>query len=237
MGLKNLRAIYSHLPLVVREAVHRHLPQRARTVRAILLHSAYWTRAGVVFIHVPKAAGTSVNLALYGRFMGHFTAAEVRRWGSAEVNALPSFAVTRNPWDRLVSAYRFLKLGKGVGGKREVSVRQAQQYRIPEFQSFETFVREWLAPRDLRKLDHALRPQWPFVCDRAGRVLVDHVGRVEDLRPTLDFLRDTIGASPDIPRSNTSGSAVNYRDFYTPSLVQLVAGLYAADIEKFSYDF
>jgi chondroitin 4-sulfotransferase 11 len=30
--------------------------------------------AGIVFIHIPKAAGSSVNQALYGRFMGLYSA-------------------------------------------------------------------------------------------------------------------------------------------------------------------
>jgi Sulfotransferase family len=217
--------------------IYRSLPYRLQVINLIRHHSDLWKRTGVVFIHIPKAAGTSLNLALYGKFMGHFTASDVRRWASADVNALPSFAVTRNPWDRLVSAYRFLKRGKGVGGGHQVVVRRAQRYQLPAFETFERFVREWLIYKDVAKSDLALQPQSLFVCDSKGKILVDHLGRVEDMKPTIDFLREKLGYAPEISRSNRSGDPVDYRDFYTSQLADLVGTIYARDVEAFGYEF
>lgn len=220
-----LRSLYYRVPLDLRHGI---------LVRS---NSARWIRTGVVFIHIPKAAGISINEALFGRSMGHARACDIARWGSDALKAVPSFAVTRNPWDRLVSAYRFARRGRGVGGTRQSWVWRPEQYQIPEFESFESFVNEWLAPRDIRTLDPIFQPQSLFTCDDRGRVLVDHVGKLEDLAPTLDFLEKTLGWRPDIPQANRSGDAVDYRSFYTPELTSLVGQIYRQDVELFRYDF
>jgi hypothetical protein len=207
--------------------------------RALLVRrrSPIWLRAGILFIHVPKAAGTSLSEVLYGRFLGHVRAADVRRWGSRTVNALPTIAVTRNPWDRLVSAYRFATRGGGIGGAQAGGVWRPERYRTPEFDSFERFVREWLEPRDRRKLDYVFQPQSLFVCDEHGQVLVDHVGRYDDLDATRSFLEEAVPGLPSIPQSNRSGAPVDYRTFYTPELAKLVGDIYADDVRLFGYRF
>lgn len=206
--------------------------------RALLVRrrSDMWLQAGVVFIHIPKAAGTSISQALYGRFLGHLRAVDVERWGSPTVRSLPRLAVTRNPWDRLVSAYRFVRRGSGVG-PNAAGVWRAEQYRLPEFDTFEGFVREWLARRDPRKLDFVFQPQWPFVYDSHGRSLVQHVGRLEDLGSTYAFIKATVPAFSSIPTSNASGDAVQFRAFYTPVLADLVGSIYSEDVERFGYSF
>jgi len=220
-----LRSIYYHVPEDVRQGI------------LVKRRSRQWLRGGIVFVHIPKAAGTSINEALFGRFMGHARASDVEKWGSPELKALPSFAVTRNPWDRLVSAYRFAKRGRGVGGARQAWVWRPEQYRIPEFETFERFVGEWLVKRDVWRLDPMFRPQSEFVCDESGNLLVDHLGKLEDLQPTLDFVATTIARSLCIKEANRSGERVDYRDFYTPELINLVGNVYRADVDRFGYGF
>ena len=72
--------------------------------------------AGVVFVHVPKAAGTSVATATIGRRAGHFTAAEIRAAMGPAFDRMFTFSVVRNPMDRLASAYRFARRGGGDSG-------------------------------------------------------------------------------------------------------------------------
>ena len=217
--------------------LNRRLPGGLRRALMVRRRAKHWRRAGIVFIHVPKAAGTSINEALYGRFMGHARAAEIARWAPASVKALPSFSVTRNPWDRLVSAWRFARAGEGVGDSYRAGMWRPELYQVPEFETFERFVTEWLAVRDVTKLDGVFQPQWLFLCDRRRNVIVDHVGRLEDLGPTLDFIRERTGRAVAIPQANRSGDAVDYRSFYTPDLARLVGEIYAADAEMFGYRF
>ncbi len=220
----------------LRTHVYYYLPAELQYAVLVKRRSRIWLREGIVFVHIPKAAGTSMNVALYGRFIGHIPAASIRRWGSARVNSLPSFAVTRNPWDRLVSAYRFVKAGGGIGDQR-AGVWRPHLYQVPEFESFERFVFDWLSPRDPARLDGVFQPQWRFVCDSSGKPLVDHVGRFEDLAPTLDFVRKAIGRVLDLPMANRTGMQVDYRSYYSPELVDRVGRIYARDVETFGYSF
>jgi hypothetical protein len=202
----------------------------------VIRRSPIWLRTGMVFIHVPKAAGTSVSEALYGRFLGHSRAADVKRWGSRAVRSLPMVAITRNPWDRLVSAYRFVTHGGGIGPNAG-GVWRPRQYRIPEFETFERFVTDWLSRRDPRGLDLVFQPQWLFVCGTGGEILVDHLGRFEDLGATYTYLSSKLPGLPAIPRSNRSGDRIDYRTYYSPALVDLVGKIYADDVRLFGYDF
>jgi hypothetical protein len=220
---------------LLRSAYYR-LPQALQRAILVKRRQRIWIDAGIVFVHIPKAAGTSVNEALYGRFMGHVHAWDIERWGSAKLKSLPSFSITRNPWDRLVSAYRFARRGRGIGGI-EAGVWRPQQYQDTRFESFDRFVREWLAKRDPAKLDPIFQPQWTFVCRPDGQLLPDHVGRLENLEPTLDFIRVTTGAPIEVEQSNRSGESTDYRDFYTPDLAEMVGGIYRQDIEIFGYSF
>jgi hypothetical protein len=143
----------------------------------------------------------------------------------------------RNPWERLVSAYRLAVRGKGEGGPFEAAVWRAETYRIPEFRTFGSFVTEWLAPREVTMLDGIFQPQSQFVFDASGSLLVDHLGRLDDLAPTRAFLRERLGRAPAIGEGNRSGPVLDYRDFYTDELVDLVGRIYAEDVRRLGYTF
>jgi hypothetical protein len=217
--------------------LNRRLPGGLRRAILVRRRAKYWRRAGIVFIHVPKAAGTSINEALYGRFIGHPRALDIRRWAAADVKALPSFSVVRNPWERLVSAYRFARQGRGEGETYRAGMWRPERYRGAAFETFDRFVREWLADHNVRKLDGVFQPQSIFLCDPEGRPLVDHVGRLEDLAPTYAFIAEHARPIPPLARANRSGAEVDYRTLYSPDLARLVGRIYAEDVERFGYRF
>ena len=213
------------------------LPQSLRQAVLVQQCSPLWATTGIVFIHIPRSAGSSFDLALYGRFMGHVRAVSIRQWANSQIKSLPSFAITRNPWERLVSSFRVARRGSGTGGEFHAKVFRPERYQICAFETFESFVVEWLSNRDLRKLDPIFQPQSRFLCDRGGSVLVDHVGRIENLGPTLEFIREHLGFVLQIPHANRSGDQIDYRKLYTSKTIEITQQLYAEDIERFGYDF
>lgn len=223
--------------LKFRRAVLPYTPRFAYAAQLIWRRAAIWRRAGVIFIHIPKNGGTSINLALYGRFMGHVTAAEVRRWAPRTYAALPSFALTRNPWDRCLSAWRYVRAGRGSGGGPAVIVDRPERYQAPEFATFERFVEEWLPGQELSALDQVFHPQFPYVADAGGRVLVSFLGRIEDMTALEAFLSRNLGRAPQIGHVNRTGAPGHYRAWYTPRTRDIVARIYADDVERLGYDF
>lgn len=196
---------------------------------------SYWQKQGCVFIHVPKAAGTSVNKSLYGRTLGHYSATEIMRTFPNLWTHGFTFSLVRNPWDRILSAYRFSRLGH----TDSMGVYRPEQYQIPEFSSFERFVYEWLPYKNLSRCDFIFRPQYLFVCDHNKKVMVDHLGNVERLAESVSFVEDQLGHAIDVTMMNrTSSPDKSYRDAYiTNEMIDIVSAAYSDDINTFGYDF
>ena len=72
-----------------------------------------------IFVHVPKCAGVSISRSLFGSLVGTHIAMKSFQliYTEEEFARYFKFAFVRNPWDRLVSAYRFLKRG-GMTARR-----------------------------------------------------------------------------------------------------------------------
>jgi len=190
-------------------------------------------QTGIVFVHVPRAAGTSISHLLYGRFLGHFPLAALEAVGDPETLALPRLAVVRNPWDRLASAYRF---AAGGGGGGQFAARSAANVTrsVVSAGSFERFVKDWLPRRHLNRLDGLFRPQTYYLCGAAGGLPFDHLGRIEDLHQTELWLGDRLGRTIALPHSNAaSGHIATVR--YDAEMIDIVARLYAADIALLGY--
>jgi hypothetical protein len=128
------------------------------------------------------------------------------------------FAFVRNPFDRFVSYCSFMTRFKG-------------EFLADPQAVMTHFLRN--PPRQ-----HVLFwPQAFFIADPEGRLLTDHVGRVEEMQKSFDEIAVRIGI-PTEPLEKVNASARNdYRSYYTPPLVDAVGKLYARDLELFGYEF
>lgn len=190
-------------------------------------------RAGLVFIHVPRTAGSSISHHLYGQFLGHFSLAALVATGSPALLALPRLAVVRNPWDRLVSAFLFARHGGGIG---RFAARAAPHVRreIAQIEGFERFVKEWLPGQDLARLDGVFRPQVHYLRHPDGGFPFDHIGRFEHLRPTEEWLAEVLARPVDLPRAN-EGVVAGFEELYDAEMREIVGRFYADDFREFGY--
>jgi hypothetical protein len=194
------------------------------------------------FIHIPKTAGTSVHQALadvapdaVDRFeelpaskdplkgYKHPFASDLRDYlGDQTWNSLFTFAFVRNPWARLVSWYNHSVQNATGPFSRLV------QEKTRTFDDF-LFLTEGLAARTLfNQVDH--------ISDKDGRVLVDFVGRFEDLAADFTCICERLEISPGLPHIYESPH-VDYRTYYTPSTRDLVAARFSRDVQAFGYQF
>lgn len=190
-----------------------------------------WRKAGCIFIHVPKAAGTSINHALYGRTLGHYTISEIEAQFPRLVEQCFVFSVVRNPYDRLISAYHFAKKGRTV----DMGMSNPDQYQIPEFGTFESFVNQWLVKQDLYSVDNVFRPQHLYVCRREN-VVVDYLARIESMDDDIHNISKLLGKPLHIGKKNVNKGSESYRDYYSNELSETVYQLYRKDFEIFSYN-
>ncbi|MBB2201268.1 sulfotransferase family 2 domain-containing protein [Gluconacetobacter tumulisoli] len=132
---------------------------------------------GILFIHVPKNAGTSVSVALYGRELRHESIRSYLHAAPDLVRTMPSFAILRDPVERFISAFGFARCGGGQ--HRQVAAPFRAQYM--KFKSLDDALTHVEQARSPYQMDHFFRPQSWYVTDRDGRVAVDHLIPLHDL--------------------------------------------------------
>lgn len=219
-----------------------------------------------IFVHVPKTAGQSIEkifldlhhlswktrAPLLLRYnddpekgperLAHLKAAQYVQLGYATPEKFSSyfkFSFVRNPWDRLVSEYRYLELEGRV--------------------AFSSFVERSFARTDAySNAALHIEPQTRYLCDDRGNFLVDFIGRFENLEADFAYVARKLElgeaklAHRNVSRESRWGALYRrlagrapkqdrkrpYQDYYGESeLRERVTEFYADDVERFGYKF
>jgi hypothetical protein len=217
-----------------------------------------------LFVHIPKVAGQSVEQFFMNRLgldwdadrnevllgdnedrtrgtqkLAHLSASEYVDDGfisQDEYDRLFKFSFVRDPFQRLVSEYRY---------------RNYFHHR-----SFRDFVLNKLPQPGWDDKYRHVMPQYEMLHDREGRLLVDFVGRFESLQNDFDRVCDKLGIEDSaLPHRNPSnkksrnlkrrarnflfrngeGNKKSYREFYDEETLDAVSRYYRKDIETFGY--
>lgn len=159
------------------------------------------------------------------------------------------FTFVRNPWARLVSLYQMIYGGGGQDGVLGTLRSVAREIRgaHPSRRGF----RRWLrtvhpngpgagGPPDQRWRVYGTYSIRRYAGDSEGRLLVDRIIRLEDIRTDLPAVLERLGleeaAARGIPRINTRRYA-SYESFYDEPATERVRSLYREEIERFDYEF
>ncbi|WP_415921669.1 Type II secretory pathway, pullulanase PulA [Tateyamaria sp. SN6-1] len=203
-----------------------------------------------VFIHAPKTGGTALALALEDRAMkddimlGDTPKALKRRrrlagvetrgrlWKHAtladidglvpSLDGLFAFTLVRNPWDRMVSYYHWLR-GQSFD---HPAVALARQMAFVEFVQ---------APHVRASLRAS--PARHYMTDASGTERCDAYIRIEAFDTDAAPLWDHLGFTLSLPRVNMSDRDTDYRGYYDDAARAAVAADCAEDIERFAYRF
>ena len=189
---------------------------------------------GCIFIHIPKCAGNAVQQSLFREVVfGHQT---IRQYQIALPKTLYEktwkFTVTRNPWERIVSAWRFLE----AGGFHEHDADYFAE-NLSQYPTFDHFVNDWLVFQDLDQCGCAhFKTQLHYIRDFRGRVAMDYIVKLSDLASEYSHIREKVGGSELIVNNQTMGENVNWRSFYdTSETLENVSRVYAEDIRVLDY--
>ncbi len=239
----------------VREAVGPLLSQRARTrIGDAFVSIAPRTiqRAGeqlldfpithyvrsnpILLIRVPRTGSVSTSMQIYGRVRSipHRRATFYLRSDPDFFDRAIKIAVVRNPWDRLLSAYGFLRANGTMLAKPDP---QSMRF-MHGIASLEHLVFDHLVPNAARLhlLDPTLHHQHDYVCDRHGTIIVDRIFHTEDLDAMSTFLA-SLGLSKPLPHLNASIDGPHRATKLTPRIIDAVAAVYARDIALFGYSY
>lgn len=194
------------------------------------VYSGYADEYKCIFIHVPKAAGTSIALTLFNSSSRHVPWTEYYRANPGKFKRYFKFGFVRNPWDRLVSTYFFL----AKGGMCDADARWANRV-LPAYDDFGDFVRRWVDERSVQTWVHFV-PQHQFVCDSSGAVMVDLLGRMENIEANFAQVAAKLGCAETLKKVNT-GSQKHYSHYYDDETREIVRRVYRRDIELFGYAY
>lgn len=201
-----------------------------------------------IFVHIPKTGGTALSLALEARAMaddiliGDTPKAVKRRakakaWaegrklrkhsGLADLDGLIDlkgmFVVTlvRNPWDRMVSYYHWLRT-------QDFDHRAVDLAKAHDFSGFLNHP-ETVATQTAES--------YGAYVSVGGHEVETCFVRLEVLSKDIAPFEAHLGFKLDIPHVNRSERQSDWRGYYSDKDAQLVAQMYAQDIDRFGYGF
>ena len=212
----------------------------------------------VIFVHIPKNAGMTIRHSDKLRGKIHINGPdkhkskqytqelldtmkktndhhgnEHARWRDLKpdyTSRFKAFAVTRNPWDRVVSRYFF--------AKKVIEVEQKVDPSYADVSSFEAFLEErhkWgSADYMWHRAVRGWYPAFDHVSDLDGNVKCDMM-RFEHLN--IDLCRYFGIKHMTRARNVTALNKGSYTDLYNDQTIQLVADWYKKDIDQWGYDF
>jgi len=195
-----------------------------------LLHSFYESKT--IFIHIPKTAGISLVKSIFGdvTLEGHRSVSFYKQVFGNRYSDFFTFTIVRNPWDRLYSAYKFLEKG-GIN----IHDKNAFDIHLSIYKDFEDFVMNGLNEKIMREIIHLI-PQYEFVCDKNGKIIVDYVGRFESLQEDIAVLSKKINSEIVMDHHNQN-TKKSYTEIYTEEMILKVKKIYWKDINTFEYNF
>lgn len=184
------------------------------------------------FIHIPKNAGTAFIDTYCNKHHGHFPAHVFPPSTQSKC-----VAIVRNPYDRLVSIYKYNRMRKNYWHSFDGSTKWGPPplYDFCINHTFEEFVEKLreIFPNIHRLPDwgNHTTPQYTWLINNQGDLVVPHILYFENLQEEIKI---KLNLHKKMKVINPSDGK-NYEEYYTEKTKNIVYQLYQKDFELFQY--
>lgn len=185
-----------------------------------------------VFIHNPKTGGQALRHVLLEReHEGPITGTLPDHW-----QGLFTFSFVRNPYDRLISAWKMFSQGiEDTGWKVPLDLKQGMD--LEEFLSIVTddSIGFGLGDRSgKRRIRNHTLPQTHafYALDQAT-----YLGRFESYESDVQYIFETIGLPPLVPEPKHVTKRGPYEQYFNARTREIATQYYATDLQQFEYQF
>jgi len=205
-----------------------------------------------IFVHIPKAAGSGIANRLWTTNKGtgedsleyekHESILNVQAYlEPAAFNEYFKFAMVRNPYDRLVSWYHYYQ-DLWRSGKAEINPcnpEHIEQFLDMDFLTYAISLKspyEWDCHTGVACPHHMIAPQYKYIIGYGDFILVDFVGRVEELDANWKIVCARTGMDYQILEVVNKTEHKPWQSYYTNGWArQNVRRLYEKDFKYFGY--
>jgi len=156
-----------------------------------------------------------------GRLWKHSTMADIDGL-VPDLAGLFAFSLVRNPWDRMVSYYHWLREQRFD----HPSVSLARQMAFVDF-----------AQAGQVRASMRASPARHYMTGAGGQERCDLYIRIEELEADAQPLWDHLGFALTLPQANASEREADHRTYYNDAARTAVGEDCAEDIERFGYRF
>lgn len=209
-----------------------------------------------IFIHVPKAAGTSVtnilskyttykDLEIGGTHFGeqiqpaykkrfgiskHSPASGIREViGEEAWNEMFTFSIVRNPYDRAISTYKFLKKWEGTS--------EAFKKKLNKFNDINEYILSdiW---EESDGPDYIFKPQtfWLTDAEDRSKTIVDFVGKLESFDRDLAYIMSKIEGEEILPYQSPRLNETKGEFKLSDTAIEKINRVYARDFKFWDYE-
>ncbi len=169
----------------------------------------------IIYYDIPKCASTTLRYSLFQNQNSYSM-----KNPKLALDKYFKFTFVRNPWDRMVSNWKFFT-------ERNSPLKKLRAMTNMDLTCFEEFVNF-----SINNHNHHWQPQVLFLPDN-----LDFIGRVETFDTDFRYVSENIGMSVGTIDHKNKTEREPYWNYYNKTTIDLVGKFYSNDIDRFGYNF
>ena len=177
------------------------------------------------FIHINKNAGTSISNAIGLHHRMHFTVKDAINASSLSLyNSCFRFTVVRNPYDRIMSMYKY------AYKMNEVNIKSNNI-------GFEEWILKTFRYKEKKYFfsDKILGTQTNYLTDFEGNINLELLMRFENIQEDFKLLKGALNLKKDLPHYNPSIKKDLSHYFYNHEILNTINEIFNDDFVNFNY--